>query len=315
MTTHRAFCGILLLLAALIGMRPAPALALAQAGPIEIEHERGTLRLDAPAKRVATINWSFTESVIALGLDPVAIADPEDYAKWVAKPELPADFLNLGQRSSPNLEVLRKAKPDLIITIPDIGLAYEKLAEIAPVLELRLFDENRPAFETARDVFGKIAKATGREDAAQTYLAEVDRKLIDYGTRIKNALGTGQKINVVYFFDESNIGIFGDTSLPGSVLGAMGLPVAYKGDVNKWGFARGGLELLAPYARESVVYTNPVPKVVLDKLWHSPIWNVMDFVRNKRVYELPVVWAYGGVPSGLRFAQLLAESIENGPVK
>ncbi|BDW95365.1 ferrichrome ABC transporter substrate-binding protein [Thalassospira tepidiphila] len=309
MNILRALVCPVLLCAALIGAHASTAIA----DPIEIEHERGTLRLNTPATRVATINWAFTESVIALGLDPVAIADPQDYVDWVAKPDLPDSFVDLGQRSSPNLEALRAAKPDLIISVPDLGMSYEKLAEIAPVLELRLFDGNRPAFETAREVFGKIAKATGLEEEAKAYLADIDQELVKYGDRIKTAIGPDQTINVVFFFDESNVGIFADISLPGSVMTAMGVPVAYDGEVNKWGFGRGGLEILAPYARETLVYTNPVPEIVLDKLLNSPIWKVMDFTRNNRVYELPVVWAYGGVPSGLRFAKLLTETIENGP--
>jgi len=309
MNILRALVCPVLLCAALIGATMSPVMA----DPIEIEHERGILQLDTPAKRIATINWSFTESVIALGLDPVAIADPQDYVDWVAKPDLPESFVDLGPRASPNLEALRAAKPDLIITVPDIGMAYEKLAEIAPVLELKLFDGKNPAFETAREVFGKIARATGRETQAQAHLENVDQKLREYGKRVKTAIGPDQKINVVFFFDESNVGIFADTSLPGSVMTAMDVPVAYDGEVNKWGFGRGGLEILAPYAKETLVYTTPVPEVILDKLLNSPIWKVMDFSRNNRVYELPVVWAYGGVPSALRFARLLTETIESGP--
>ena len=204
MNILRALVCPLLLFAVLGGAVSSPAMAEA----IKIEHERGILQLDAPATRVATINWAFTESVIALGLEPVAIADPQDYADWVAKPDLPEDFVDLGPRASPNLEALRAAKPDLIITTPDIGLAYEKLTDIAPVLELNLFDGKHPAFDAARDAFGKIAKATGREDAGKAYLAKVDAELNAYGDRIKVALGPDQKINVVFFFDDSNVGIF-----------------------------------------------------------------------------------------------------------
>tara|TARA_E500000318_G_C3512177_1_gene192790 strand:+ start:29 stop:964 length:936 start_codon:yes stop_codon:yes gene_type:complete len=309
MTPFRIFLCGLTVIATLVGFGTTNAMADA----ISIEHERGTLTLNAPAKRVATINWAFTETLITLGLDPVALADAGDYVDWVSKPDLPADFIDLGQRSSPNLEALRAAKPDLIITIPDIGMAYDKLAEIAPVLELKLFDAKRPAFDTARETFAKIAKATGREAQAEAYLKQVDQKLVEYGERIHAVIGPDQKVNVVYFFDESNMGIYGQTSMPGSVLTAMNVPLAYEGEVNKWGFARGGLEIIAPFAKETLVYTNPVPEVVLKKIWNSPMWNVMDFVRNKRVYELPVVWAYGGVPSALRFAELLTKSLENGP--
>ncbi|MDG4718003.1 MULTISPECIES: ABC transporter substrate-binding protein [Thalassospira] len=305
----RTFLGGMFFAVTLFVLTGTPAIA----DPIRIEHEQGTLELAAPAKRVATINWAFTETVIALGLDPVAVADPADYGDWVEEPALPDDFVDLGQRSSPNLEALRAAKPDLIIVIPDIGISYDKLSEIAPVLQLRMFDENRPAFETAREVFGKIAKATGREAEGQAYLAHVDAKLAEYGERTRAALGPDQQLNIIYFFDESTIGMFGDTSLPGSVMAAMNVPLAFDGEVNKWGFARGGLELIAPYAKQSVVYTNPVPDAILDKMFASPMWKFMDFTRNNRIYELPVVWMYGGVPSSLRFAKLLSESIENGP--
>lgn len=287
----------------------------AQAEPIRIEHERGTLVLDAPATRIATINWSFTESVIALGLDPVAVADPEDYADWVAQPELPDDFVNLGQRSSPNLEALRAAKPDLIIAIPDIGMAYDKMTDIAPVLELKLFEEGVPAFKTARKILQKIAKATGREAQGDSYLQQVDEQLVGYGERIRSAIGPDQDLNIMFFFDEGTIGLYGATSLPGSVMAAMDVPVAYDGKVNKWGFARGGFDLISPYAKGTVVYTTPVPDAILQKVHSSAMWNILDFVRGKRLYELPVVWGYGGVPSGLRFAQLLAETLEGAPVK
>ena len=95
----------------------------------------------------------------------------------------------------------------------------------------------------------------------------------------------------------------------------MNVPLAYDGPVSKWGFARGGLEILAPLAKNTLVYTNPIPDTVRQKTWASPLWKSMDFVRNNRVYELPVVWGYGGVPSGLRFAELLTQSLENGPAQ
>ncbi|MFH1805623.1 MAG: iron-siderophore ABC transporter substrate-binding protein [Pseudomonadota bacterium] len=287
----------------------------AQAEPITIEHERGTLTLDRPARRVAVTNWAFTETLIELGLDPVAIADPGDYRDWVEKPDLPESFVDIGQRGSPNIEALRTAKPDLILISQELDMAYESLSKVAPVMVLSVYDDRKTAFDAAADMLRKVARATGREAEGEAYLAHVDEKLAEYGTRIRTVLGSGQKITVASFYSESNIGVFGSPSLPGSILKRMSVPMAYDGPVSKWGFAQGGLEILAPLAKSTLVYTNPIPDVIHQKVWSSPIWNVMDFVRNKRVYELPVVWTYGGIPSGLRFALLLTESLEAGPVK
>jgi len=43
------------------------------------------------------------------------------------------------------------------------------------------------------------------------------------------------------------------------------------------------------------------------------MWKVKALVWNNRVYELPVVWAYGRVPLAWLFALLLTESLKNGP--
>lgn len=298
-----------------MAMTAITGLNTARAEPIVIAHDRGKVTLNAPAQRVAVTNWSLTETVISLGLDPVAIADPQDYRDWVAKPDLPEKFVDLGARAAPNLEALRAAKPDLILISQELEMAYDNLSDIAPVMVLSIYEDGNVAFDTATTMLRKIAKATGREKEGEAYLKQVDAKLADYGKRIRAAIGPDQKITVASFYSESNIGVFGAPSLPGSVLTKMNVPLAYDGPVSKWGFARGGLEILAPQAKSTLVYTNPIPDVIYQKVWSSPIWKVMDFVRNKRVYELPVVWAYGGVPSGLRFAELLTESLESGPVQ
>lgn len=301
----------LCLIAIVVTLPSAPAMA----EPIVIEHERGTITLDQPAKRVAVTNWAFTETLIALGLDPVAIADPADYRDWVAEPELPEEFSDIGQRGSPNMEALRKAKPDLILISQELEMAYENLSSVAPVMMLSVYGDGTVAFESATSMLRKVAKAIDREEDAEAYLHDVDAQLADYGNRVRNVLGPNGALTVASFYSEANIGVFGAPSLPGSVLLHMDVPLAYQGPVSKWGFARGGLEIMAPLAKSTLVYTNPIPDVIAQKVWSSPIWKVMDFVRNNRVYELPVVWAYGGVPSGLRFARLLTESLESGPVQ
>lgn len=291
----------------------APKMAIAE--PVTIEHERGTLTLDAPAKRVAVTNWATTETVIALGLDPVAIADPDDYLDWVAKPDLPENFTDIGQRAAPNIEALRDAKPDLIVISKDLEMAYDNFNAIAPTIVLSIYNNNRDALPEARKLFDTLAKATGREAEAAAWLADADDKFAKYGARIRAAMPPGRALAITQFVSESHIGLYGKSSLPGTVLAKMDLPMAYQGPVNNWGFAKGGVEILGPRAQDTLVYLNPVPDVIREKVWASPVWKILDFVRNDRVYELPVVWAYGGMPSALRFARLLAESMESGPVK
>lgn len=288
---------------------------MAHADPITIEHEHGTLKLDAPAKRIAVTNWATTETVIALGLAPVAIADPDDYLDWVAKPDLPENFTDIGQRAAPNMEALRAAKPDLIVISKNLEMAYDSFNAIAPTIVLSVYNNNRDALPEAQKLLETLAKATDRQAEAKAWLDDADVKFAEYGDRVRAAMPPGRALAITQFVSESHIGLYGKSSLPGTVLAQMDLPLAYQGPVNNWGFAKGGVEILGPRAQDTLVYLNPVPDVIREKVWASPVWKILDFVKNDRVYELPVVWAYGGMPSALRFARLLAESMESGPVK
>ena len=40
------------------------------------------------AERIAAIDWAQAETLLALGLAPLAIAEPDGYRDWVGQPEL-----------------------------------------------------------------------------------------------------------------------------------------------------------------------------------------------------------------------------------
>ena len=48
-----------------------------------------TVELDAPAERVAVLEWQQVEDVLSLCVTPVAIADVEGYGTWVTAEVLP----------------------------------------------------------------------------------------------------------------------------------------------------------------------------------------------------------------------------------
>lgn len=278
-------------------------------------HEMGTVTFDTPPTRIAVTNWSLAETVIALGIDPVAIADPDLYYEWVVTPDLPKDFVDIGQRQSPNLEALRKAKPDLILITKELAMAYDALSEIAPTMVISIFNNDQPALDSIRKATLKIADITGKQDRAQEILKQVDKTLAHDGDRIRAVLGPDQKIVVIRINSDAQINVFGPPSLPNTVLAAMNIPTAYNGETTGWGFARGGLELLAPFANDTLAFIEPTPAPVRQRIVNSPLWKMQGFARKNRVYQVPAVWTYGGPYSVMRFADLLATQIENGPYK
>ncbi|WP_085583860.1 iron-siderophore ABC transporter substrate-binding protein [Thalassospira mesophila] len=278
-------------------------------------HEMGSVAFETPPTRIAVTNWSLTETVIALGLAPVAIADPQDYREWVVKPDLPAGFVDIGQRQSPNMEALRKAKPDLILISKELAMAYDALSEIAPTMVISTFNNAKPALQSIINTTRQIAAVTGREQRANEILQLLDETLAQDGARIRAILGPDQRLAVIRINSDAQINVFGPPSLPNTVLAAMNIPTAYNGETTGWGFARGGLELLAPFANDTIAFIEPTPAPVRQRIVSSPLWKMQGFARNNRVYQVPPVWTYGGVYSAMRFADLLAAQIENGPYK
>ena len=74
-----------------------------------------TVELDAPAERVAVLEWQQVEDVLSLCLTPVAVADVEGYGTWVTAEALPEGVEDVGGRGEPNLDALFATDPDLVI--------------------------------------------------------------------------------------------------------------------------------------------------------------------------------------------------------
>ena len=54
---------------------------------MEIQHELGIAKFDQPPTRVIALNWGVTETMLALGVNPIGIADIEGYKTWVSYPK------------------------------------------------------------------------------------------------------------------------------------------------------------------------------------------------------------------------------------
>lgn len=86
-------------------------------GPIVLQDALGEVKLDKPAKRVVALEWTYAEDVLAVGVQPVGVADIENYKKWVnIEPKLDDQVADVGTRQEPSLESIAALEPDLIIT-------------------------------------------------------------------------------------------------------------------------------------------------------------------------------------------------------
>lgn len=274
-------------------------------------HELGEVELETHPTRFAVSNWSLTESLIALGIDPVAIPEADGYRAWVVEPKLPESFADLGSRREPNFEALRDANPDAILISTEIAMAHEKLSGFAPTFVYSIYNtgSDEPAIDRAETLLRNIAKLAGKPDTAENVIASVNARIDAAATRIRDHVGDDARFAVVRILDDAHFRIHGRTSLFGSTLERMGFANAWDGDVNGWAFHNGDVSDLAKMGDVQFAYVLPIAPTTQETLFGSAIWKAMPFVRNDQVYAIPSSWTFGGLLSAARFAERLADAV------
>lgn len=271
-------------------------------GPITIKHNKGETVLDKPAQRVVVLEWIFTESVIALGVQPVGNADNVEYANWVtAEAALGADVQDVGLRWEPNLETIAALKPDLIISNTDNNDAiYNQLNGIAPTIEFDPYPNEGDAYTGMENIFNTIAVALGKSAEAEKVWADLDQ----YYAEAKEKLAAAGKADLNYVItqaftsqDAITVRLFTDTSTVSQTLDRIGLKNDWKSDkFEKYGFTISTIEALTKVTDSDFLYiVQDNDNVFGEPVKDNSVWNGLNFVKEKRTYELDgSTWTFGG---------------------
>lgn len=261
---------------------------------------------DGPAERVAVLNWGLAQTLLALDIEPVAIADVHGYRKWVGRPALPDRTVGVGRRIEPNLDVLAGTRPDLILMSGYYNRARERMAEIAPTETLRIYrpDGDGNALQRSLEIAERLADRLDRTDALQRLRDDLDRAIAD----LKRRTEAGESVYIVGFEDASHVRVVGAPGLFDAVLRRAGLNNAWDGETSYWGYSQVPIERL-DRAADHIVVVEPIPRKAERMMADSPIWQALPAVREGRVHRLEAIWSYGGVPSAIQFAERLGAAI------
>lgn len=284
-------------------------------GSVTVKDIKGEQRLDRPAKKVVALEWTYAEDLLALGVQPAGVADIEQYDQWVtAGPRFAGSTKNVGTRQAPSLESVKALKPDLIVTSKLRSEAnYQQLSEIAPTL---MFDPyaTDSEFEEMRTTLKTLGTATGKEDAADAALKQLDGKIAAARKKVDGGKKDGAAVTVArgYTTDgAATVEILTDSTIPGALLPKLGLKNGWSGKSDAYGMSKVDVEGLKPVEKSSLAYVAAKnDDVFATSLPKNALWKSLDFVRKDRVHALdPGTWFFGGPYSTAQVADEIATAL------
>lgn len=164
------------------GPPPAAADGGGDTFPVTVEHKMGTTEIPAPPQRVVTVGLRDADFVLALGVQPVGIAEwysgvAGGLGPWTvdaigdAQPEI------VGTIDGANLEAVAALNPDLILSIYDASDAsiYDKLSQIAPTVTAPEGTEDYAL--SWQQQLEQTGAALGRSEQAAELATEIEGQL------------------------------------------------------------------------------------------------------------------------------------------
>ncbi|MBP1991695.1 ABC transporter substrate-binding protein [Paenibacillus eucommiae] len=270
--------------------------------PLKITHAKGETVLDKPAIRVVGLEWIFSESLVALGIQPVGNADNVEYKTWVgAEAALSADVTDVGLRWEPDFEAIAALKPDLIISNTDNNSAhYDQLKAIAPTIEFDPYADEGDSYTRMIEIFNAIAAATGKTAEAEKVLSELEQHYTEAKTKLAAAGKADLNYVITQAFTYQNavtVRMFTDTSTVSQTLSRIGLKNDWKTEkFEKYGFTNSTIEALPAVSDSNFIYiVQPDDDVFGEPLKNNSVWNGLNFVKEKRTYPIDGdTWTFGG---------------------
>lgn len=293
----------------------------ATGGPVSVTDARGkTIELDHPATKVVSLEWMQTETLVSLGVMPVAHADGDAYNTWVANAQVDDSVKDVGNRSEPSFTEIMKTGPDLVIADESGPQAIVKQLEKrdVPVLVLDTADGSRQ-LDLMKDNVHAIAEVVGRTKEADRIIGDLEASMQAGKLAIEESDAAGMKFAMADGWAEGGtvtIRLFGKGSLMSDLAEGLGLENAWTGEVDKdWGLGTTDPEGLTTLGDDvNFFYNSPIEAddVFGNQLEKNPIWNNLEFVRSGHLHALEKgVWTFGGPVSAQTFVdQVVADLTE-----
>ncbi|HVI27875.1 ABC transporter substrate-binding protein [Hansschlegelia sp.] len=269
-----------------------------------------------PAISVAAPDWAAAESLLAMGVAPLAVTDTAVYREWLPEPSLPLETLDLGSRAEPNLEVLAQARPQRIfISNWQISLKPQ-FERIAPTQVVTLIDPPSSPLANACEAMRSIARSIGRRESADRYLAAFREALTSFAAQLRGRRPEPVLVGVLHE-NGRQIYLYGEGSWVHEILLRLGLRNALRARPSRFGNALVDLAELAETPDARLLYLDQGERTRRAEraLARSTLWRSLPIARPGRIRTIAPFYALGGAPSAWRCARLISAAVLSGPAQ
>lgn len=267
-----------------------------------------SLHSTATAPRVIALSWEAAEYLLTLGVTPVAIADRDDYRRWVSAMPLPPQIGDAGSRLEPGLEHLHALKPSLIVINPALAGMQANLQRIAPTLLLDAYREDHDNHAAAERLQRQLAIRLGRLAAHQAFLQQHARQTRQLRSQLAARFGNAPPpVCVVRLASVNSFWAYGANSQAEAALQALGLANGCPQARSAWGTRLRKLPELLTLDQGWLVHIAPFAQQA--ELERSVLWRALPLVQQQRVIALPAAWTNGGLASQARLEVLLTRGL------
>ena len=264
----------------------------------KIQHQLGESCISTNPQRIIVTDEIALEVVLALGLKPIAAAEPNLVSgrsrHLAGKID---DVVSLGKQNQLSLERILQLNPDLILGSASIlEKNYKQFSQIAPTVGLDFFSHD--AWKSTLKSVGEILNRSQQaQQELENYQNRVEKLQTAMGDRLDKT-----EVSVVRFYANGRVEFRDSSSFPGSVLEDVGLPrpaVQQKGN---------NLDSNATYQSVSAerldLLDGDVIFVAIDagakepftKFQQDPLWQKLEAVQSDRVFIVDSgYWIFGNV--------------------
>lgn len=272
----------------------------------------GLTRLDS--RRIVAINWAAAETLLSIGVTPLAISDSRYFRRRIIQPVLPASVLDVGPFWEPNMEMLDALRPSLILSDVLPAAIMAKMATIAPV-------ETVSAYSTPGDLWRGLGDWT-RQLAHRLDVGPCAARWLQYAeteiAALRRRLAARERAKILVMVldqDGKYATVYGPGSLADAVLRQLGLTNAWQKPVSAIHVARVRIEALADLPCDWLFYTE-LPTTLTRLMWArqaNGLWQHLPIVAARRVSRLEHFFPFGSLATALGLAGQIARIL--GSVK